>query len=440
MGKGDLFGKIANGVRSFSGVLRGGLVSGLRLAGVEFRSFSMSMLMNPVGLAVAGIAAAGYLIYTNWDKIKTFFAGFWTGIKPAWNAMKPIFSSLGNAFAPLTGALGRLWDWFVKLFPATLNWNEVGRIAGQVVGNYLVPPLAMAVDGLAKLVSWIGTGIGWLWDLGQTLFNFGNNTGKALYSAMSNAGAAISNGISNIWNTITSTVSNWGNVAWNWGKNIVDGIAGGIRSAAAAVTSAMSWIAGKVSGGFTTPMQIKSPSRLFHQYGGFLMEGLEAGISNKAGGVLKSVGNMARAVSLSGAIALPNVATGAMPKMPTVPQTPTIARSTTGGGGIRALQAMSMPMPQIQVQVPSAFNLPNNAFNLPSTQQGLQAKANTLQGASISQKALQAKPAISGGDVFHYQVTVNIKGSTNMGGDEIERRVYDALRRLDNDKARRSFK
>lgn len=43
-------------------------------------------LMNPIGLAVTGIATAAFLIYKYWDPIKAFFSNLWEGVKGSFAA------------------------------------------------------------------------------------------------------------------------------------------------------------------------------------------------------------------------------------------------------------------------------------------------------------------------------------------------------------------
>jgi TP901 family phage tail tape measure protein len=49
--------------------------------GVAFTALKAIVLANPIGLAIAAIAAGAYLIYENWGAISEFFTGIWNGIK-----------------------------------------------------------------------------------------------------------------------------------------------------------------------------------------------------------------------------------------------------------------------------------------------------------------------------------------------------------------------
>jgi hypothetical protein len=77
-----------------------------------------AFLLNPIGLVVTAIAAAGYLIYRNWSTVGPFFASMWETIKStamtAWNVLRFLFSwsPLGiivNNWGAITEWVGELW-------------------------------------------------------------------------------------------------------------------------------------------------------------------------------------------------------------------------------------------------------------------------------------------------------------------------------------------
>lgn len=66
---------------------------GLGTAILSVGRASMAMMFSPLGIALMAIAAAAYLIYTNWDKVGPFFMQMWeriqTAFMNAWSAMQP---------------------------------------------------------------------------------------------------------------------------------------------------------------------------------------------------------------------------------------------------------------------------------------------------------------------------------------------------------------
>jgi len=65
------------------------VIPALRSAVVAVRAFSAALLTNPLFLAATAIAAAGFLIYKNWDKVKPVLLSIW-------KAVKGFFSGIGE--------------------------------------------------------------------------------------------------------------------------------------------------------------------------------------------------------------------------------------------------------------------------------------------------------------------------------------------------------
>lgn len=64
----------------------GGLLMAVLNLAVALKGLGVTMAMTPVGwflAAVAGIAAAAFIVYKNWDAIATFFEEKWTSVKAA---------------------------------------------------------------------------------------------------------------------------------------------------------------------------------------------------------------------------------------------------------------------------------------------------------------------------------------------------------------------
>ena len=66
---------------------------GLGTAIISVGRASMAMMFSPLGIALMAIAAAAYLICTNWGKVGPVFMQMWeriqTAFMNAWSAMQP---------------------------------------------------------------------------------------------------------------------------------------------------------------------------------------------------------------------------------------------------------------------------------------------------------------------------------------------------------------
>ena len=120
--------------------------------GKAVMAVSRVLMANPIILIIAAIAAAAYLIYKNWDKIKAWFTRMWTAVKAtfarfsnwvkgvfismvtkptvmivsAWNTLKSFFSGMWNG---VKNTFMGFWDWLT-------GWvNKFLTAGGKIVDN-----------------------------------------------------------------------------------------------------------------------------------------------------------------------------------------------------------------------------------------------------------------------------------------------------------------
>ncbi|WP_224825758.1 phage tail tape measure protein [Cognatishimia sp. MH4019] len=118
----------------------------LPLVGKAVIFLGRALIANPIGLIIAAIAGAAYLIYKNWEPIAGFFSDVWgrvtDAVSSAWSYMQGLFDRynprdmITNAWQGVAGFFGRLWDrikggvsagW--ELIKSTfLNYHPVGLI------------------------------------------------------------------------------------------------------------------------------------------------------------------------------------------------------------------------------------------------------------------------------------------------------------------------
>lgn len=210
-------------------------------------------LLNPIGLVIAAIALAAFLIVKYWEPIKAFFAGFWQGftegLKPLAPLMRQAFAILGAAFAPLkplfdwlTGALKVVWDWLTRLLApvdASKKSLDAAAGAGRAFGTWL----ADIIVGLAQ------------------------------------ASARFA----------------------EFGSNLMSGLVNGITNGLGAVKTAIQSAGDSVVGWFKERLGIHSPSRVFAALGGFTMAGLDQGLREGQHGPLSTVLEVGKRIVAAGA-------------------------------------------------------------------------------------------------------------------------------------------
>lgn len=226
-------------------------------------SAAISFISSPVGLVIAAILvliAVGVLVWKNWDKIKAAAIRIWTAIK---DFFSNIFGAIGDFFKNTWASIR---DFFVGI------WDG---IKSTVVG---------AVQAVWSTIS----------EVFSTIWEFISGIATSIWDAITTA-------FTNIWTSITTTVGNIKDsivegftaaIDWikglpaqaiQWGKDIIQGIVDGIKSAIGKVGEAVSSVADKIKGflGFSEPDE--GPLSDFHTYMpdmiSLMTQGIKAGKS-----------------------------------------------------------------------------------------------------------------------------------------------------------------
>lgn len=263
------FSTVAKGARTLGGVLSGGLVRGIMIAGRAVLWIGRALLMNPIGLAITAVAAAAYLIYRNWGAVSNWFKQRWADIKTAFNG----------------GIVG-----IGKLL---LNWSPVGLL----------------YKAFAGALKYLGI------DLPAQFTDFGGHLIDGLV-----------NGIKNKWESVKSTVSDLGDNVGGWfkeklgihspsrvfmgfGDNIAQGASIGIKRTTPAAALAGQQMANQLFP--NTPPSIQGP-KIIDNTSGFRLgmpsldtDGLLSSARDKLGGVINSLSSMPAIRLSTAATALP---------------------------------------------------------------------------------------------------------------------------------------
>lgn len=240
-----------------------------------------------------------------------YVGGAIAGVVTGFSALSAVIGVSGMAWIGLSkpigmfvGVLGTVFKWLklggllfatlgVKVLDMALTFGKAMFMMGRAL---LTNPIGLVITGIALgayLIwdnwSWLSAKFGSLW---QTVTGY-------FSAAWSNIKGFFSSGISNI----TATILNWSPLglfyqifqpvmSWfgvdlpnsfsGFGKNIIDGLVNGIRSA---WNGAKDWVIGlgqSIKGWFTGEMKIHSPSRVFMEYGDNIAQGLAIGVAKNA--------------------------------------------------------------------------------------------------------------------------------------------------------------
>lgn len=152
------------------------------------RQVAFALVRTPWGAAVAGLVAAGVLVYREWERIKSFFTGLWQGVTEGLAPVRQKFIALaeavpfiGKAFDLVGGAVSSVIDWFGKLFTPVNHTNEqlqaAGK-AGQTMGQWIATGIEWALKPtmlLIDAIKWIANNIGGVIDSVKGMAESGSN-------------------------------------------------------------------------------------------------------------------------------------------------------------------------------------------------------------------------------------------------------------------------
>lgn len=146
-------------LRTLGGILIGPLVTALRTVGIALWGLSANPIVLVIAAVVAALAAGAYLIYTNWDAVKNYFANAWTEIKAGFSGgIGGIINTLAN-FSPI----GLIYQAFAGVL-SYLGVDLPSRFTefGNMIVNGLVSGLMAGLGSVKTAISSIGdASIGW---------------------------------------------------------------------------------------------------------------------------------------------------------------------------------------------------------------------------------------------------------------------------------------
>jgi hypothetical protein len=249
------FQMIAGAIAAVEGVGIAGAVAGWAAA---FGSLAASLA--PLVLPLAAVAAAGYLIYQNWDKIAPALEEFWQTVQTTLGPpLQELVATITSAFSELwNGPLGEM----IRAVGSRLVEFQVAY--SKVMGPVLLGAIKVAIDTFANLFRSIGDGV------------------RAINALLKGDFASAFHSIGSIINRALSGIPA---KMLEIGRDIVLGLARGIRNNATAVWDALK---GVISSGVQRAkdfLGIKSPSRVFMEIGAFIGDGLAIGIEGGKGKV-----------------------------------------------------------------------------------------------------------------------------------------------------------
>lgn len=275
---------------------------------------SAIMMANPTTWIILGIVAAIaalILIIKNWGTITETIATVWEKVKNAvintWNNIYSMFVGIFTAI--LNNPVVQLIVNFVTTeFNIMKNlitgiWNGIKDIAAgawEWIKNVVLGPVLLLCDlvtgnftklkeDASKIFSNLGNALSTIWNgisgIASSIWtaikeHIGNTVGR-MVDGVKFAIQKIPGIFSDIFGRVRNFVTSLPGEALRWGRDIIDGIADGIRGAIGKVTSAVKGVADKIRSFLHFSEPDVGPLSDFHTYMPDMMSGLAGGI--KAG-------------------------------------------------------------------------------------------------------------------------------------------------------------
>ena len=253
-----VYDAVRNGLNTLNGIL---IPLGSTMAGAGIGAI-IGSLGGPIGtgigaligLIVGGLTDAGIAIYQNWDKIT--------------ESLDKASESLKNWFVGVGEWWNEKWQGFSTNF----------QTAWESLPKFVQHPIQALDQASAGLKQWF-VGVGEWWS--QKWAGFKENWDKA-------------------WNSLVDTVKNIPKKMLEHGKNIVDGLIKGINQGIETAKKTVGGLAKAILDKFTGDLDINSPSKVFFDYGSYIVQGLANGITGALGYVNDAMNKLVDATKVKG--------------------------------------------------------------------------------------------------------------------------------------------
>lgn len=143
-------------------------------------AFNAALLANPIGLvvvAVAGLIAAGYALYKNWDKVSAGLVAGWEWVKTtAWNFLTSLPEKVGYAVGYVIGWFRTLPERIIGIFKSL---DSVGQTFISMAIDWGKSAVNGLIDGFLSLPGRLAGIVSRAWESAKAAFSKGEAAGSA---------------------------------------------------------------------------------------------------------------------------------------------------------------------------------------------------------------------------------------------------------------------
>lgn len=322
----EIANTIWEGIKTAIGIAIQGLITIIQ-TGLEFLKEIWTVIWNTI-MAVIGpiwdficnlVQTSIQLVSDVINNTLTFISDLWNTI---WNTISGVVSTVWNTiYETVSNLINSVWETIqnvLNTISETWNniWNGVKGTAEEIwtnISNFISDTMNGIFSTLSEIwnnissfisdtLNNIFSSISNVWnDITSSIGNFMNDIFSSIQEGWNKAVSAVQEAGSNIVSAVTDAFSNAisgakdfvGN-AISAGGDLINGFVDGVKNFAGNLINAVGDAINGAIDWAKSLLGIKSPSRVFKQFGVYTDQGFINGVDSKAENVAKSVGSMAQ--------------------------------------------------------------------------------------------------------------------------------------------------
>ena len=274
----------AGGLTATAGTL-GATATGGAAAGAGGAAAAGGVALGPIMAVIAAVVALIAVVKDLWDTSE----GFRESVLNAWEYIKNAFNSAKEAIAPAIESLKEAWSIFYESYESSGLKEILGTILSFVV-EVLGGTLSIAISAIGQAIALIVNLLGDIIVVISGVIDVVSGFVKIIIGIFTLDGDMIKEGwgelvtglveiVSGLIQAIVDIIGNVGGLILDIGKNIFGGLFEGMSEAwNNGVESVKEWFSSWIDS-VKEFFGIHSPSTLFAEFGGYIVQGLINGIS-----------------------------------------------------------------------------------------------------------------------------------------------------------------
>lgn len=322
----EIANTIWEGIKTAIGIAIQGLITIIQ-TGLEFLKEIWTVIWNVIAtvlktiwdLIVTIVQTAIQVVSDVINAVLTFISELWNNIwngiltvlQTIWNAITETITTVINAIKTtietILNTISNIWNTIwggIKNFTGSI-WDGISSIISGTLG-VITGVITSAWNGISSFLSGIMSGISSFvsstWSgITSSISSFMSNIGSTIstgwntvVSTVTTAGSNIVSAVTNAFSNAVSGAKNFVGNAISAGGDLINGFVDGVKNFAGNLINAVGDAIGGAIDWAKNLLGIKSPSRVFKQFGVYTDQGFINGVDSKAENVAKSVGGMAQ--------------------------------------------------------------------------------------------------------------------------------------------------